>query len=216
MRRLPLDIRASATGAYVGCAPLAEALSCSSTPVWVECISSTLAGFASSSGDCNVAKPSFPEIGYTSRFRARHCLSDLLGPHEDRSEAYGLRLDNTPSVARHMARCLPRGGSRSLSSLAMKALALAVAALACAGPAMAMHYTLADPVSLNIEDRTTEVPAFPGDLVTCEEDDAPGEDCNCIDGDEDECTPVAWISCGSDMDCETRARSPYGWKPRRN
>jgi hypothetical protein len=79
-----------------------------------------------------------------------------------------------------------------------------------------MRYTSADPVSLNVVDLAPQVPWFPGDLVTCEEGEAPGEDCNCIDGDEDECEPVAWTSCGSDTDCDIRSRSPYGWKPRRN
>jgi hypothetical protein len=100
----------------------------------------------------------------------------------------------------------------------MRPIALAVAALALASPASAMRYGPDDRLSLNIVDlrEPANVPAFPSDLVTCEEGDAPGEDCNCIDGDEDECTPVAWTSCGSDTDCEIRSHSPYGWKPRRD
>jgi hypothetical protein len=93
--------------------------------------------------------------------------------------------------------------------------ALALAALALASPAEAMRYTSADELSVNVITLPAQVPWFPGDLVVCEEDDAPGHDCNCVDGDEDTCTPIAWRSCGTDTDCEIRSRSPYGWQPRR-
>jgi hypothetical protein len=99
----------------------------------------------------------------------------------------------------------------------MKPLALAAALLACAGPAAAMNYTVADLPSRNVIDLRVvdNVPAFPGDLVTCEEGDAPGVDCNCIDGDEDACTLIPWTACDTDTDCEIKSRSPYGWAPTR-
>jgi hypothetical protein len=94
---------------------------------------------------------------------------------------------------------------------------LALAALALAGPADAMRYT--GPVSVNLidlRDHNPGGPSFPGDLLVCTEGDAPGEDCNCVHGEEDTCTPIAWTSCGTDMDCEIKSRSPYGFKPRRD
>lgn len=104
----------------------------------------------------------------------------------------------------------------------MRCSVLALAALALAGPADAMRYTDADPVSANLivlRDHNPGGPSFPDDLLVCTEGDAPGEDCNCVNaelGEEDTCTPIAWTSCGTDMDCEIKSRSPYGFKPRRD
>lgn len=44
-------------------------------------------------------------------------------------------------------------------------------------------------------------PRFPGDIVVCNEDEEPGRDCNCINGDEDQCVMIAWDSCDTDLDC---------------
>jgi hypothetical protein len=93
-------------------------------------------------------------------------------------------------------------------------LMMVAAAMAFATPLQAMNYEGAR-LSVNVVDLRTpqNVPAFPADIVVCEEGDAPGVDCNCIDGDEDSCATVAWTSCDTDTDCEIRSRSPYGWQP---
>jgi hypothetical protein len=93
--------------------------------------------------------------------------------------------------------------------------ALALAALALASPAGAMDYRAADELSLNVVDlRGLPGPRFPQDIVPCDDDDTPGDTCNCVGGDEDQCDIVPWTVCGGDLDCEIKSRSPWGWKPK--
>lgn len=85
--------------------------------------------------------------------------------------------------------------------------------LAVTPPAECPHSVLCQAAPDPFADYYERRPKTPEDLLVCADDETPGVDCNCVDGDEDACRIVPWTECDTDSDCEIKARSPYGFTP---